>query len=181
MLSREKIQKVSMNGRMAYIVLCVEKYLITKYPEKDWSILSEKMWPVTSEAWDEWIESFIEIIPQYLFEFESYEDSDFEELTKEEYLSFVELYRGVSEGKYEDSSDKLGVLLSLLKDLEEVYCYTSIPGVGEESIDIVACACEMLESEGIGLPDIEKVDFSLFSEKNGWGNTFNGRKLSLIL
>ena len=31
-----KLSNVSMNGRMAYIIMCVEAYLKAIYPQKDW-------------------------------------------------------------------------------------------------------------------------------------------------
>ncbi len=52
-----------MNGRMAYAILCVEKYLKEKYPDDAWNELSKLMWSVTSIYWDEWDNKFIEIIP----------------------------------------------------------------------------------------------------------------------
>ena len=30
-----KLSAVSMNGRMAYVIMCVEAYLINKYPDRD--------------------------------------------------------------------------------------------------------------------------------------------------
>lgn len=169
-----------MTGRMAYTILCVEKYLLDKYPDKDWKELSSRMWKVTSVAWDEWIDEFIEIIPQYLFEFDNFEESDFEELSKEDYDYFVKLYEGVSEGLCDDPSDKVNFLLNSLKELEEVYSYTSIPGKGEESIAIVSKVCTMLSEENIEIPDISLVEFSSFEDRNGWGKSFDGTSISLI-
>ena len=67
----DNLKTVSMNGRMAYSIMCVEKYLISIYPERDWNALARKMWDVTNMPWDDWSERFIEIIPQYLFEFDN--------------------------------------------------------------------------------------------------------------
>ena len=181
MVNKESFYNISMNGRMAYAILCIEKYVSTLYPDKDWSPLSKKMWEVTCESWDEWIDTFIEVIPQYLFEFDSYEESDFENLTKDEYELFVELFSGVSDGEYDDCSDKVGYIINSLKLLEEVYAYSTVPTVGEESIDIILSICAVLESDNVEVPPVELVEFSSFEERNGWGNQFNGEDLSIIL
>ena len=180
MFDRDLMRTISMNGRMAYIILCIERYLLVKYPHKDWSKLSKIMWQATSEPWDEWMDTFIEIIPQYLFEFDSYEEADFEELSENDYDYFVELFDGVSNGLGDDSSDKVNFLLYSLKELEEVYCYTSIPGTGEESIDIVFKVCSVLVEDNVELPQISKIKFSSFSERDGWGDRFEGKNISLI-
>ena len=36
-MNKDLLLKVSMNGRMAYAIMCVEKYLLVKYPDKYWS------------------------------------------------------------------------------------------------------------------------------------------------
>ncbi|MBR1472483.1 MAG: hypothetical protein IJ600_12700 [Lachnospiraceae bacterium] len=164
---------ISMNGRMAYAILCVEKYLKEKYPDDNWDDLSKLMWTVTSIYWDEWDNKFIEIIPEYLFEFNSYAESDFEEISEDEYNSFVALLR--------DKSDTINQLLMKLHKIQEVYSYSSIPDNGKEASQLVLDIYHILEQGDIALPDLDIVSFSNFSERDGWGNKFDGTKLSLIL
>ena len=164
---------ISMNGRMAYAILCIEKFLITKYPKEDWTELSKIMWGATSMYWDEWDDKFIEIIPQFLFEFKTYEEAAFEVITEEEYNSFVALLK--------DKPAIINQLLMKLQELHEVYCYSYIPGTGKDASNIVLDVCAILEQAGIALPDINAVTFSRFSEKDGWGNDFAGEPLSLVL
>ncbi len=57
-----KLSAVSMNGRMAYVIMCVEAYLINKYPDRDWSIISRKMWQATSMNWADWPDMFSSVI-----------------------------------------------------------------------------------------------------------------------
>ncbi len=166
---------------MAYAILCVEQYLKTKYPDKDWSRLSERMWPVTNMSWDEWAEEFMEIIPQYLFENDTYEESDFEFLEEADYEEFTGLFKDISDRLYDDEHDRVNYLLLSLYKLEEVYAYTEIPGNGEESLKIIDKMCEILTQEDVILPKIETVSFSSFTERNGWGNRFDGTGISLIL
>jgi len=169
---------VSMNGRMAYAIMCIEKYLVNKYPNKDWTKLSQLMWEATSSYWDTWDNKYIEIIPEYLFEFSNYEDSDFESLTKEDYDYYVSLFEGISDGS---EDDELNVVLSTLHSLQEVYCYSDIPNEGKESLDIIESLCRVLENESVELPNPDLVKFSSFEEKDGWGEQFDGAKLSIIV
>ncbi len=158
---------------MAFLILCVEKYVIAKHPETDWSVLSEWMWKATSEPWDEWDDRFMEIIPEFLFEFDSYDEAEFDNLTAEEYKTFTTLF---------SSRDKdLNALLLKLHELQQVYCYEAIPENGVAAINIVLEACKILEQNNIPLPEISSIAFSSFSEKNGWGEDFDGTNLSLIL
>lgn len=173
MINVNDFKKISMNGRMAYIILCIEKYLLSMYPDTDWSILSDRMWSVTNSYWDEWDDMFIEIIPEYLFEFDTYDDSNFEILSREDYNYFCELLR--------DRDSSLNNLLLKLHDLQTIYCYTYIKGDGTEASEIVISASKILADNNIDLPDINAVSFSSFSEKNGWGEMFDGTSLSLIL
>lgn len=165
--------EISMNGRMAYLILCVELYVKTLYPDKDWSVLSKWMWGATSEYWDEWDSKFMEIIPEFLYEFDSYKESDFECISEDEYDYFTSLFDGLS--------DEFNSMLLKLHELQQVYCYESIPGNGADASKIVVDACGILEANHIDLPNLEKVSFSRFSEKDGWGNDFDGTKLSIIL
>ncbi|WP_026522283.1 hypothetical protein [Butyrivibrio sp. VCB2001] len=178
---REQLASISMNGRMAYGIMCVEQFLLSLYPDRDWTILSEQMWPVTNMFWDEWNERFMEIIPKYLFEFENYKEAEFEYLSENDYAEFVKLYSGISDGEKEDVSDPVNFLLLALYRIEEVYAYASIPGKGEECLDILDEMMSVLNDASVQLPDVNKVAFSSFDEKNGWGESFEGRDLSFVL
>jgi len=168
----EDFNNISMNGRMAYLILCTEKYLLSVYPDQDWSELSNLMWAVTSEYWDEWDFKFMEIIPDYLFEKDSYESSGFEAISKEEYDYYSILLKNVSAD--------VNTLLLLMHKLQEVYAYTTIPDNGEEASLLVIDACKILESKNIALPDVSIFSFTSFSERDGWGEKFDGAKYSLV-
>ena len=43
-----QLDQVSMNGRMAYLIMCIERFLTGKYPDRDWSDVARKMWLATS-------------------------------------------------------------------------------------------------------------------------------------
>lgn len=164
---------VSMVGRFAYSVMCAERYALEKYPAKDWKPLFTWMWKGTSDYFDEWYYRFIEILPEYLYEFDSFEEADFEYLTKEQYTFYS--------GFMKDLDDNMVALLTVPAELSMVYAYSTIPGNGKESLDLLNKAIKILNTEHIELPDPQQISFSSFSVKNGWGEPFDGSALSIVL
>lgn len=166
----EKLKNISVAGRIAFIIMCIEKYLVVKYPEKDWSPLAEEMWLFNDSYWDEWLYSFTDLLPEYIDEYNNFEEYN----GKYSYDTFVNLYTNINSDVNE--------LLVLLTEFIELYMYT--------------CVCEFTESEfpkfieevlsyliknNIPVPDVEKVSFSEFRQNHGFGDKFNGRYLSIIL
>lgn len=51
---KNKIENISLNGRLAYLIMCCEAYLKSKYPERDWKFVAENMWEITkAEYWNQ--------------------------------------------------------------------------------------------------------------------------------
>lgn len=170
----EQLKQVSWTGRYAYALMCGEKYLTSKYPHKEWGTLFSLLWEATSlETLDEWSEKVIDILPECFFEFDCFEKSDFNHLTKADYEKFHVLYQGLG-------SDFTQLIEYIYKIFEDC-AYASIEGTGQKSLSTIACILKMLEDESIPAPDPQSVAFSKFSEKNGWGEPFNGTKLSMVL
>lgn len=164
---------ISITGRIAYSIMCAEKYAITKYPNKDWKRLFSWMWESTSSYLDDWYYKIIEILPEYLYEFNNYEESNFEYLSQKDYTYFYHLLKDIDEN--------MNDLLTIPTEIATIYAYTSIPGKGQESIKLVEKAITILKTNNIQPPDINEIEFCSFSEKNGWGEQFDGSKLSNIL
>lgn len=170
------LKKVSMNGRMAYAIQCIEKYFIAKYPQIDCTKLSKEMWKVTSEYFDKWHDKFMEIIPEYLYEFgEKYTDGNWEYLNKDSFNYWIGFFKDTK------NDTNINKLLKNLADISMVYCYAPIPGEGKESLKLIDNIEKILNDNQIELPKSDTFTFSDFSEKNGWGNDFDGEKFSLIL
>ncbi len=68
-----------------------------------------------------------------------------------------------------------------LHQIQKVYCYSSISDNEKKASQIVLDICNILKQNHVTLPDINTVSFSSFSERDGWGNKFDGTRLSLIL
>ena len=121
--------KISMIGRFAYAVMCAERYALAKYPEKEWKRLFTWMWKGTSDYFDEWWYRFMEILPEYLYEFDNYKDASFDYLREEEYNYYTELLKDIDKDMEE--------LLTAPGEIAMVYSYMPIPRKGKESIELV--------------------------------------------
>lgn len=177
----EKLNQVSINGRMAYLIMCVEAYLVAKYPYRDWSLVAQRLWRATDMNWADWSEMYSSLIPDVLFQYTEYDPESFvDSISEEEYKQLKVLYSGITDGLEDDSSDELNRMLNLPFDMSMVYEGTVI-GDGTESIAIIKEAVSILNTNGIQPPDLDKVTFSSASERNGWGNDFDGSFLSIIL
>lgn len=175
-----KFANVSMNGRMAYTIMCVEAYLVSKYPDRDWTIVSREMWKATNEYWDIFYDAFCELLPEIFLTYDSYNEDLAKSISEEEFKIIKQLYAGITTGSEDESNDEFAQMIRKPFDFCMAYEGTGI-GDGSEGYAIIKEAEKILTENGISLPDYHKVLFSSFSEKNGWGNDFDGRPLSVIL
>ena len=142
-----------MNGRMAYTIMCVEAFLKARYPEKDWTFVSEIMWKATSTNWGDWPEEYSTIIPDVLLQYDEYDNEDLGDcLTKKEFTSLKDLYSGITDGLEDDPSDEVNYMLNKPYKIAMVYEGTII-GDGQESFDIISNAEAVLKKHDIPYPD----------------------------
>ncbi len=164
---------ISMIGRFAYAAMCAERYALAKYPNKDWRRLFGWMWQATSEYFDDWYYRFGDILPEFLYEFDYYKPDAFSYLSKEDYDYYSVFLK--------DIDQNMARLITIPAEISMVYAYSKVPGVGQESIDLVEEAIGILEENKIELPDINKIKFCDFSKRYGYGESFDGTRLSIIL
>lgn len=171
-MNTDTLKNVSVLGRACYTIMCAEEYLMAIAPEKDWAPLFEIMWSIADdELWDGWLGKMVEIIPENMLEFDSYAESDFEYLSEEEYVVLKSLYAGMPEG--------LNTLIDCVFESVNVYAYGSIPGFGQDSLDVIDEAASVLAVARISLPNTEAVAFSSFEQKSGWGDNFDIKEKGL--
>lgn len=176
-----KLQSVSMIGRMAYVIMCVEQYLVVKHSDRDWRPLCRILWQATSMNWGDWPELYSNYIPDVILHYKEYDPEEFDGYMDERTFSLIKsLYSGITCGNEDDPTDIVNVLLNLPHEMAMVYEGTTI-GDGHESLAIIDRAETILINQNIELPDYSKVLFSKSSERNGWGNDFDGSRLSIIL
>lgn len=174
-MNLKQFEGISLLGRISYAIMCMEIYLTSIHPDRDWRPLFKILWSICNEEtyWDEWASEVLEVVPEYLFEFPSFEESDFRYLDEESYRAMKSLLS--------DHDAGTDILIEGILDMEEAYSYTEITRVGEESLRILQSITDVLEDAGIPLPDPQEVAFSSFEELEGRGNSFDYRLLSKIL
>ncbi|MDE6427061.1 MAG: hypothetical protein K2K89_13140 [Ruminococcus sp.] len=167
----EKLRGVSVAGRIAFIIMCIEKYIVAQYPEKDWTPLAEEMWKFNDSYWDEWLDSFVDLFPEYINEYNEFEDY----AGKYSRDTFRNLYKDLK-------NNDVNKLLNLLDDFMGIYLYTRVWD-GTESMfpKVIEEIVSYLTKNNIPIPDVEKVSFSDFGQNDGFGDKFDGRYLSIIL
>ncbi|MCF0133874.1 MAG: hypothetical protein HUJ72_08415 [Blautia sp.] len=177
---KQRFNNISMNGRMAYVIMCVEAWLQGTYPDRDWTIVSEAMWRATEMNWGDWPEIYAGYIPHVLFSYEEYGEDLTESFPEDIYNRLKKLYLGITSGNEDDPEDMLDYMLTKPHEMATVYEGTGI-GDGNESIEIIEGIEKVLNSSGIPLPDHHRLYFSDHDQLHGWGNSFDGRFLSVIL
>lgn len=171
---KNAFENISLRGRMAYVIMCAERYALAKKPNAEWQPVFKDFWSITKDImWDDWSDRVIDLLPEYIYELEAYDPDEFSWLDEEGFKQLKKLY--------DDMGDAWSAILRNLVDMEEIYAYTSIPGTGSESIALAEEAIELVRSCGVDLPDVEQVAFSSFDDNGGRGNPFDAKPLSLIL
>lgn len=173
-MRKKDFYNISMAGRLAYQLMCLERYLLTKYPDNNFQELMKLLWPATNGMfWDKFVGYVIELSPSYFMEFDSYEKQIWHDVSKELY------------DKMKPTISTLGSdideLFELLKDQAYVFEGTGVQKPGIESINIIFETIKILKDNNIPIPDVKAVAFSTIDQFRGWGNKFDGTKLSRIL
>ena len=102
---------ITVNGRMAYTIMCVEAFLKATHPDRDWTLLSTKMWEATSSNWGDWPDMFCGYIPHVLLQYDTYDADDLESsMTEQEFHIMKNTYNGITIGDEDNPNDE--VLLS---------------------------------------------------------------------
>ncbi|MBQ9371603.1 MAG: hypothetical protein IJU03_05380 [Thermoguttaceae bacterium] len=168
---------LSIRGRVAYLIMCFERYVAQKYPDRDMTLPAEFMWNVVdgSDYMDEQAYRYMDIIPDYLFETDKYETSDMVNMSKDEYNVFVTLLP-----RTEDDPD-LNVVMHRIYDVAMRFVYTEVELDDPDTKEYLKEVDDILAKNGIEAPDIDKIPKSPPDECDGWGKFIDSKPLSIIL
>ena len=168
---------IHQGGRIAYGILCLEKVLTEKFPERDWTPVSKLLWGFSDGTmfWDHWNDKFIDIQPECLMEFSTYEEhvEDGLNISEDEYETFRSLLGDLTPA-YDDFFDDVGEIMGS-------YIYSGANDEGPDSIEAIGTVLDDMKKLGVEPPDRNAVS-SLKREKGNFnGETFDGFALSLVL
>lgn len=174
-MDKNSFKDISLNGRVAYAISCFENLLLSlNYNSVMWNDVLKYLWEFTSiQNLEEWNDKIAEIIPENLLEFNSYEEDDFEYIDKDTFKKLYELYQNID--------TKVEFIIRQIFYIGSSHSYSRIDGCGQNSLDQLDILIEFMRSNSISLPDIKPFLKYSIKENKGWGNDFDGSKLSKIL
>lgn len=175
------VRKLSLTGRMCYLFMCIEKYLITLYPQKDWTPVAKRCWQWTKGYWNEGWDTYSVVVPEFLLEYDTYEKTkqNFDgQLTEKAYDELIELFQGITNGNAKDEINE--VLKMPINFSNECECCD----FGTASVSSMYLFLDMkhiFELHHMELPNMSKVNNMTMDQKNGWGEFVDSEYLSIIL
>ena len=166
------LEKISIRGRMAYLLCLFEKLLIHFQCSKEkWNWILEKLWQYTEIQYlDEWMYEIAEFLPENILTdpFEA-----FEFISENEYQLLKETYKG--------NCTDINLMMSIIFDLGTTELYSKLEDNSPFTLSKLQDAENILNRNGIQLINIQPFEQYLYSKENGWGKCFNGKKFSVFL
>ncbi len=166
---------ISIRGRATYCISCLENALLHYgYDFQEWKFVLEHLWNFMNVKYvDNWFYQTADIVSEFLLEDIEYDEEEFELIDEKKFHELYELYNCTNE--------IIKDFIKLIFDLVSVELYGRIQGYSEGTIVIVEKVIQLCKKENIQLPDIADYKKYRFSINDGWGEDFEGRKLSKIL
>lgn len=177
----KQLEQISMTGRLCYLFMCIEKYLVTKYPKKDWSFVAKRMWQWTNMDWEDGYELYSVVVPECILECENVDVANDElgaELTEEQFEILTALLSDLSDGSGTSEFDRI---MYAPMEFGDICADGDLHFAMENTADVIMQVVSMLEQNGIEAPSFDLVKQMSIKENNGWGKKFDSTKLSIIL
>lgn len=178
----EELNNLTLTARLCYVFMCIEKYLITIYPDKDWSPVAKRMWSWTNFYWDEGWDNYSVVVPEFILEFDSYEETNnrgFDgKLSIDDYLTFSKLYKEITDGKGTSEFDKM--LIAPI-DYANLCEGAADSWAMEQTTEILKEIISILNKNNIGLPNIDGINDMTLNTKRIGPDFVDKSYLSIIL
>lgn len=182
---------ITMTGRLCYIFMCIERYLTTLYPERDWTPVSKRMWQWTTHWWNESWDIYSQAVPEFILEFDTYEETNERSyegnLDKDDYDEITALFRGITDGKGTDELCQVLMIPSDFGSICEGSCVEDAEPLVTELIEDIE---SILKKHNIPFPDRASLSHFEYErgkpvgreeKEPGWGDFENTEFLSIIL
>lgn len=167
-------REVSVKGRVAYGIVCLEKSLcFYKCPIDKWKWLLEKLWEFTNvEFLDTWFYEVAEYLPDVILDCE-YDSSEYEYLSEKQFYELQDTYK--------TSNSVLNQIIEIIFEIVSVDLYAKLIDHSPNTLNSLNKLKNILLENNIELPDASQfIPFS-FKANNGWGESFKGIQYSLVL
>lgn len=165
---------VSMRGRVAYAIICLEEAILQLAQEPDeWAWLLRRLWTYTSaRRLDDWQDEAVEVTSNVILHYEQYPDKSFDYLTEAEVSTLRVLY--------EASDPTLSRLVDLVYEIGTLELFGGLEGGAPESLQGLGAVVSLLRDKGIPGPSVALVADKSFTEEHGWGTPFDADELRRI-
>ena len=184
-----EFENITLIGRLCYLFMCIEKYLVSLYPHQNWLPIAKRMWQWTKqEYWEIGLDIYDEVVPEYIFEFDTYEETNIRtydgNLKKEDYDEITACFKDITSGNPKDEICQ--VLMMPSKFGNECECCNSFFDIEPYTLNILNHIRKILCSYNISLPDITLINTFSFNrnksnERERWGKPVDAKYLSIIL
>lgn len=169
-----ELKQLSMTGRFCYLFMCIETYLITLYPEKNWTPVVERCWQWTKNYWNKGWDIYSVVVPEFLFESENYEQANIYfdgALSEKDYTELINLFTGLTNG---NPKDEINQVLMMPIDFSNKCEGAHFFQASDLTMPIFHDMRRIFGLRDILLPDISRVkNLSAETEKEGqafgWG------------
>lgn len=174
-MNREDFKMISIRGRVAYSIRCLENVLIQYKCNTDkWIFILEKLWSYTDiDFFDDWHYCMAELIPESVLESEDYQPDDFDFITESQFKEAYQLY-STTEGVIKDT-------INMIFDIGISEFYGRLENYGQKTLVNLERLLVYLKTKAIALPDIDNFRKLSYEIANGWGDKFSGKEYSSIL
>lgn len=122
---------------------------------------------------DEWFYQTADIVPEFILEDAKYNEEEYELIDEKRFYELYELYNG--------TNDIVRKIIKLIYRLGSAELYGRIQGHSESTMLYVGKVIQLCINENIKLPVITDYKKYSFNANNGWGEDFDGSRLSIIL
>lgn len=171
----QNFEDISIKGRVAYGINCLENAINHyNYGKEKWQFVLGQLWKFTDiEYLDDWYYQTAEFMPDSILEDEKYNEADFEFIDKAQFYKLYDLYTNANE--------PVKRMIRMIFDIGSKELYGKIQGHSDSTLKHLKEVMNLCQSENIKLPNGEIYRKYSFEENGGWGESFEGREMSLIL
>lgn len=175
-MDEKEFKNISVKGRVAYGIRCLEQTLIYyNCSLENWKWIIEKIWGYTSVVYlDDWFYEIAEFMPDSILDDKDCYPEDCEYLSEEQFYRLVRTYS-------EDSNPVINRIIRLIFEMGTSDLYSKLEGCAQNSLDCLNKIMCIMVQENIELPSSTPFSNYSYKENNGWGESFDGKKSSLIL
>ena len=171
---KNNLNKLSLNARISYGIMCLENYIMVKYNNLNFTFLLKDLWKINNVKYidDEWYYPMMARRVSAILEFRDYEKSNFEEdedITKEQYNEYLDLYSKIEEDK------DICTIIDTIPYLPSYYIYTSVDHEGINVTNDILKIIDILNKNKIDLPDISLLENSKLSMGNYTDNLISSK------